>query len=140
MLRKGEYQIFKNKKRISARLCSCTKPLCEKYRVHHSRFWVQPWSSRHAKWPGILNNRLFIQVKRVFVGSKLGLLFQINYFTRELEGVFKVHEQSICAISVSAGFCVTGSEDQFLRVWPLDFSEYFLEAKHEGVVLSLDVS
>jgi len=76
----------------------------------------------------------------VFVGSRLGLLFQINYFTRELEGVFKVHEQSICAISVSAGFCVTGSEDQFLRVWPLDFSEYFLEAKHEGVVMSLDVS
>jgi hypothetical protein len=35
---------------------------------------------------------------------------------------------------------VTGSEDQFLRVWPLDFSEFFLEAKHEGVVLSLDIS
>jgi len=35
---------------------------------------------------------------------------------------------------------VTGSEDQFLRVWPLDFSEFFLEAKHEGLVLSLDIS
>ncbi len=74
------------------------------------------------------------------MGSKLGFLFQINYFSRELEGVFKVHESSLCAISVSAGFCVTGSEDSYLRVWPLDFSEYFLEAKHEGVVLSLDVS
>lgn len=51
-----------------------------------------------------------------------------------------MHESSICAISVSAGFCVTGSEDQYLRVWPLDFSEYFLEAKHEGVVLSIDIS
>jgi WD repeat-containing protein 90 len=25
-------------------------------------------------------------------------------------------------------------------VWPLDFSEFFLEAKHEGVVLSIDIS
>lgn len=35
---------------------------------------------------------------------------------------------------------MTGSEDSFLRVWPLDFSEYFLEAKHEGGVVGLDVS
>lgn len=64
----------------------------------------------------------------------------MNYFSRELEGVFKVHERSICALSVSAGFCVTGSEDSYLRVWPLDFSEFFLEAKHEGVVHSIDIS
>lgn len=35
---------------------------------------------------------------------------------------------------------MTGSEDCFLRVWPLDFSEYILEAKHESIVLSLDIS
>lgn len=51
-----------------------------------------------------------------------------------------MHDSSICSIRVSAGFCVTGSEDQFLRVWPLDFSEFFLEAKHEGLVLSIDIS
>ena len=78
--------------------------------------------------------------KRVFVGTKHGLLFQVNYLTRELEGVFKIHDSCICSLSVSAGFCVTGSEDQCLRVWPLDFSEYFLEAKHEGIVISLDIS
>ena len=78
--------------------------------------------------------------KRVFVGSKHGLLFQINYLSRELEGVYKIHDGSVCALSISAGFCVTGSEDKFLRVWPLDFSEYFLEAKHEGIVISLDIS
>lgn len=41
---------------------------------------------------------------------------------------------------MSAGFCVTGSEDQYLRVWPLDFSEFLIEAKHEGVLISLDIS
>jgi len=78
--------------------------------------------------------------KRVFVGSKLGLIFQINYLTRELEGVFKIHESTICSLAISSGFCVTGSDDQYLRVWPLDFSEYFMEAKHEGVVCALDIS
>lgn len=27
-----------------------------------------------------------------------------------------------------------------MRVWPLDFSEYLIVAKHEGVIHSLDVS
>ncbi len=80
------------------------------------------------------------KLKRVFVGSKDGLLFHINYLTQELEGVYKIHESSVCSISVSAGFCVTGSEDQYLRVWPLDFTEFFLEAKHEGILISLNIS
>jgi len=27
-----------------------------------------------------------------------------------------------------------------LRVWPLDFSEFFFDAKHEGVVIAIDIS
>ena len=38
---------------------------------------------------------------------------------------------------MSAGFCVTGSSDQLLRVWQMDFSEYILEAGNDGVVASL---
>ena len=34
---------------------------------------------------------------------------------------------------VSEGLCVTGSDDNFLRVWPLDFSDFLLE------VLPLDL-
>lgn len=76
----------------------------------------------------------------MFIGCKLGNLYQINYNTRELEGIFKCHDSTICSLAVSAGFCVTGGEDQYVRVWPLDFSEFSLEAKHEGVVISLDIS
>jgi WD40 repeat protein len=35
---------------------------------------------------------------------------------------------------------VIGSEDTYLRVWPLDFSEFFTEAQHEGTVCSVDIS
>ena len=35
---------------------------------------------------------------------------------------------------------MTGSADQYLRVWALDFSEFFMEAKHEGTVCAVDIS
>ena len=68
------------------------------------------------------------------------MLFQINYETTELEGVLQLHDSAINSIVVTEGFCVTGSDDCFLRVWPLDFSEYLLEARHEGPVVAVDIS
>jgi FOG: WD40 repeat len=79
-------------------------------------------------------------LKRVFVVSNLGMLFQINYESAELEGVLQLHDSGINSIVVTEGYCVTGSNDCFLRVWPLDFSEYLLEAKHEGPVVAVDIS
>ncbi len=35
---------------------------------------------------------------------------------------------AVNSISVCDEFCVTGSEDGFMRLWPLDFSSVFLEA------------
>lgn len=80
------------------------------------------------------------KVSRVFVGERTGLLFEIDFASRELQAVYKLHASAITSVSVCAGYCVTGSEDQFVRVWPLDFSEFKLEAKHEGAVIGLDVS
>ena len=80
-------------------------------------------------------------VKRVLVGSKHGYLYTVSYSSKpELLSVIKIHDLSICSISVSAGYCITGSQDQYIRVWPLDFSEFFLEAYHESIVISLDIS
>ena len=35
---------------------------------------------------------------------------------------------AINALHLHEAFCVTGSEDGLLRVWPLDFSAVFMEA------------
>lgn len=49
------------------------------------------------------------EIRRVFVGSQSGLLFQINYATRELEQVYKLHDgAAISSLVISSGFCVTG--------------------------------
>jgi WD40 repeat protein len=79
-------------------------------------------------------------LKRVFVGNNQGLIFQVNYHNKELEGVFQIHDGAIHSVVVTEAFCVTGSQDTYLRIWPLDFSEYYLEAKHEADVTSVDVS
>lgn len=52
---------------------------------------------------------------------------QINYGRRTLERVYQLHSAAINCMLVSAGLCVTASDDKFLRVWPLDFSDYLLE-------------
>lgn len=64
----------------------------------------------------------------------------INYHTKKLENAFQIHDGPIQSISVNEAFCVTGSEDHLLRVWLLDFSEYFIEAPHEGTVSAVDIS
>ena len=79
-------------------------------------------------------------LKRVFVGSSQGMVFQVNYHSMDLEGVFQLHDGAIEAIAASEGFCVTGSADCFLRIWPLDFSEVYLEAHHEAPVTSVDIT
>ncbi len=73
-------------------------------------------------------------LKRVYVASKHGMVFQINYHTETVESTYRTNDSVIYTISVNEAFCVTGSDDQYLRVWPLDFSEFFMEAKHEGTV------
>eukprot|EP00937_MAST-01D_sp_MAST-1D-sp2_P005250 g5250.t1 len=78
--------------------------------------------------------------RHVFVSSSTGFILQVDYDARELKGVFRLHDGPINCLAVNEGVCVTGAEDNFLRVWPLDFSDYFLEAQHEGAVSSIDVS
>jgi len=41
---------------------------------------------------------------------------------------------------VNESFCVTGSDDGYVRVWPLDFKHVLLEAQHDGPVTAVDIS
>jgi len=77
---------------------------------------------------------------RVFVGSESGCIFQISCTSMELEAIFKIQDSPILALSVNDAYCATGSQDGFLRVWPIDFSEFIMEAKHDSGVCSVDIS
>ncbi|XP_016076183.1 PREDICTED: WD repeat-containing protein 90 [Miniopterus natalensis] len=47
---------------------------------------------------------------------------------------------AISSLSVSQAECAVGSEDGYLRLWPLDFSSVLLEAEHEGPISSVRLS
>nr|KAF6272204.1 hypothetical protein mMyoMyo1_020533 [Myotis myotis] len=47
---------------------------------------------------------------------------------------------AISSLSVSPAECAVGSEDGYLRLWPLDFSSVLLEAEHEGPISSVRLS
>jgi WD40 repeat protein len=76
---------------------------------------------------------------KAYIGSNNGMLYIVDIQSKQLENVYKLHDNGICSIKVQNGFCGTGSIDQYLRVWPLDFSEFFLEAKHESFVSNIDI-
>ena len=76
----------------------------------------------------------------MLISSDTGLVFQVNYDSKELEGVFQLHEGAIFSITVTDRFFVTAAEDCFLRVWPLDFSEFLLETKTDSWVYSVAVN
>lgn len=44
---------------------------------------------------------------------------------------------AINALAIGEGFAATASDDASLRLWPLDFSAYLLEAQHEAPVTSV---
>ena len=92
--------------------------------------------------------------------TKLGTLFQIDYQKIVLENVIRLLPSGsrrgplgkyggttptefgigINALSVTDSFCVTGSDDGVLRVWPLDFSSVFLEAGNAEPTITLVIS
>ena len=78
--------------------------------------------------------------KKVFCATVTGAVVQVNYGKRQLERVFQLHDDKINDLRVCEGFAVTASDDGFLRVWPTDFSDFFLEAEHESAVTSCSVS
>lgn len=80
------------------------------------------------------------QERRVFVSSVSGSVYQINYDKLSLEVVYQLHMGAINTFVVNEGFAITGSDDKFLRVWPIDFSDFFLEAEHETPVTAVGMS
>jgi len=77
---------------------------------------------------------------RAFIGSDQGSVYQVSCITQELEAIYKVHDSPILTLALNDAFCVTGAADGVLRVWPIDFSEFLIEAKHDSGVCSVDIA
>jgi len=81
-----------------------------------------------------------LATRRFYAATESGQVYQLQYHNRELTCIYKLHNGPITSLCVNDVVCVTGSGDKFLRVWPLDFKEFYLEAEHECEVTSVDIS
>ncbi|PFX32008.1 WD repeat-containing protein 90 [Stylophora pistillata] len=99
-------------------------------------------------------------VRKVYSCTNQGTIYQIDYQKIMLDKVFRLlpigtrNNQlgkyggttptefgiRLNALCVNESFCATGSDDGFLRLWPLDFSTVFLEAEHEGPITAVNIS
>ncbi|KAM8961104.1 WD repeat-containing protein 90 [Pelodytes ibericus] len=97
--------------------------------------------------------------RALYVCSRSGHILEIDYKNVSLRNVRRLQPSqpqhgerrekqtfnsgpgiAVNSLSISVAFCATGSEDGYLRLWPLDFSAVFLEAEHEGPVSCVSVS
>ena len=67
-----------------------------------------------------------------YASTKSGHMFEIHYRKIYVNRVWQLLPDTPTATPINAmviheAFCVTGSEDGLLRVWPLDFSNVILE-------------
>ncbi len=76
----------------------------------------------------------------VYVSSNKGLLLKIDSVKEQVICSYQLHSCPIRSLAIRSGYAVTGGDDSKLRVWPLDFSDFLLEAHHEASVTSVATS
>ncbi len=75
-----------------------------------------------------------------YVSSNKGLLLKIDCQKEQVMCTYQLHSGAIRSLALRSGYAVTGGDDSKLRVWPLDFSDFLLEAHHENAVTSIHTS
>ena len=79
-------------------------------------------------------------IPRAFIASSSGEVVIVDTRSTTVTATFKVHDDAITALCVNEGYCVTASDDRTLKVWPLDFSDFFLQAPHDGRAARVSIS
>lgn len=78
----------------------------------------------------------------VFVSTNCGLLYIINYQSRQVEKIVQIHEDKITSLIISPNrnFILSASLNGFLRLWSPDFSKLISEVNTQQPILSCDVN
>ncbi|CAF3644159.1 unnamed protein product [Adineta steineri] len=104
----------------------------------------------------ISNNKLNELI--VFISSKSGHIIELLYDERRVTKIHRLlpkkHSNGstekitmangpsigICAFACTNTFCITGSNDGYVRVWSNDFTQVYIEAKHDQAICGLITS
>ena len=83
-----------------------------------------------------------VRDKTVFVTTQDGLLYFINYNTRQVEKIVQIHDGTIAALlpAPNSQFFVTASREGVLRIWSTDFETLKSEVNTGNQIQHIDVS
>ncbi len=78
----------------------------------------------------------------VFVTTNCGLLYFINFATRQVEKIIQIHEEKITALLMSPqkNFIASASANGYLRLWSPDYSKLISEVNTQQSILACDVN
>ncbi|CAF0967584.1 unnamed protein product [Brachionus calyciflorus] len=140
----------------SSRLITCGKDNVRFWRLKNDTLRscavnLTPYLTDELEFTDIcMNSRLGNNDNLVYSCTRNGKIFVFNIAKMEIEkvkiiepvvrktGILNRHKNSPClklnSISISDEYCVTGSDDGCVRLWPLDFSQVSLEAEHDSPI------
>lgn len=82
---------------------------------------------------------LEVSGKKAYISSSKGSIFIINLLLKELEVALSIHTSSISRVKICEDIVITSSEDTYVRLWPLDFHEVYMEIQHKSKVSDIDI-
>ena len=77
---------------------------------------------------------------RAFASTENGEVAVIDYKSKEVLVLHKLHNAPISSIRANEGFCVTASVDKYIRVCPLDFQSFYMHCMHDAEVCGVDLT
>eukprot|EP01033_Poteriospumella_lacustris_P008843 gene8843-6368_t len=121
-----------------AQLVSCGRENIRVWRIHRGHLPARP-VLLNAYARNVLYTDVAYDVPggHVYVASDRGHVLKIHHPSLQVVAAFKLHDAGINCIRIHSACCITGGRDHLLRVWPLDFNDFLLEARHEGRITCL---
>ena len=71
-----------------------------------------------------------------YVGAASGHVLKVNLHTMCLEHAVLCHGGPVTSVHVADGVVVTSGSDHRVRIWPMDFRDFTVEAEHESMVVA----
>uniref|UniRef100_H2XLL8 CFA20 domain-containing protein n=1 Tax=Ciona intestinalis TaxID=7719 RepID=H2XLL8_CIOIN len=101
-------------------------------------------------------NKLLPEETSVFTCTKAGYIVEVDFHKVTITSIHRLFPSnntstddstmidftglSLNTVRFTDSYVATGSDDGFLRLWPLDLSSAFIEAEHEGSVSDIDIT
>ena len=77
--------------------------------------------------------------KKAYISNTKSSILQVNLQSKEIESITSLSSQGITRIKILEDIVMTCSLDCFVRFWPLNFQEVYMEVQHKSKVISADM-